>query len=64
MTVYAKYDVAINASYRVNYWYQNATDELSISDDEKTYTLFDTETKMGEVNRAPSFDVSLARDEV
>lgn len=58
MTVYAKYDVAINASYRVNYWYQNATDELSISDDEKTYTLFDTETKMGEVNRAPSFDVT------
>ena len=58
MTVYAKYDVPTQASYTINYWYQNATDEISYTDDEKTYSLFDTEKKVQDVNTVPNFDAT------
>ena len=58
MTVYAKYDVPTQASYTINYWYQNATDEVSYTDDEKTYSLFDTEKKVQDINTVPNFDAT------
>ena len=50
MHVYAEYDIPFQSTYIINYWYQNATDELSFTDAQKTYTLFNTETKTQNVN--------------
>ena len=50
VTVYAEYDVPAQAEYVINYWYQNNTDEVNTPDDQKTYTLFDHETKTQNVN--------------
>ena len=50
VTVYAEYDVPAQAEYVINYWYQNNTDEVDTPDDQKTYTLFDHETKTQNVN--------------
>ena len=45
VTVYANYDPPLEATYKINYWYQAATDELSYDDSQKTYLMFDSETK-------------------
>ena len=58
MTVYAQYDIPFQASYTVNYWYQNATDELTFTDNQKTYSLFDVETKVQNVNTAVLYDTT------
>ena len=54
-----KYDVPTQASYtHKTIWYQNATDEVSYTDDKKTYSLFDTEKKVQDINTVPNFDAT------
>ena len=62
MTVYAQYDTPIQASYVVNYWYQNVGDELSYTDAEKTYSLLATETKTQDINTDVVSDSSKYED--
>ena len=50
MHVYAEYDIPFQSTYIINYWYQKTTDSMSFTDDQKTYTLFNTETKTQNVN--------------
>lgn len=52
MHVYAEYDIPFQSTYIINYWYQKTTDSMSFTDDQKTYTLFNTETKTQNVNSA------------
>ena len=63
MHVYAEYDIPFQSTYIVNYWYQNATDEVSFTDEQKTYSLFNTETKTQNVNstvvyNGPQYDTT------
>ena len=58
MVVSAKYDVPFQASYRVNYWYQKSTDEVDLTDDQKKYSLIDTEVKVQNVNTAVVYDTT------